>query len=125
MMHNPITEGGIFKREWIKYKKILPLKKYDQLICYTDPSFKSSRKNDYKACRFWGRIGTEYHLIDCWVRQDTVRAMVTWLYDLYERLPENVAVQFYMEANFMQDTLLDDFVLEGNIRGYQLPLLPD
>ena len=125
MMHNPITEGGIFKREWIKWKKILPLKKYDQLICYTDPSFKSTRKNDYKACRFWGRIGTEYHLIDCWVRQDTVHAMVTWVYDLFERLPENVAVKFYMEANFMQDTLLDEFTEEGKIRGYQLPLLPD
>ncbi|MBR1463459.1 MAG: hypothetical protein IJ604_08840 [Prevotella sp.] len=125
MMHNPITEGGIFKRDWIKYKKILPLRKYDQLICYTDPSFKSSRKNDYKACRFWGRIGTEYHLIDCWVRQDTVHAMVRWLYDLFERLPENVAVQFYMEANFMQDTLLDEFTAEGKTRGYQLPLLPD
>ena len=125
MMHNPITEGGIFKREWIKWKKPLALRKYDQLICYTDPSFKSSRKNDYKACRFWGRTGTEYHLIDCWVRQDTVHAMATWLYDLYERLPENVAVKFYMEANFMQDTLLDEFAKEGETRGYQLPLLPD
>ena len=125
MMHNPITEGGIFKRDWIKYKQTLPLQKYDQLICYTDPSFKSSRKNDYKACRFWGRIGTEYHLIDTWVRQDTVHAMVVWLYDLYERLPEKTAVMFYMEANFMQDTLLDEFTAEGNIRGYQLPLLPD
>lgn len=125
MMHNPITEGTIFKNEWIQYKKILPLHKYDELVCYTDPSFKSTKSNDYKASRLWGKVGNELHLIDCYVRQDTVGGMVRWLYNLYERLPENVAVRFFMEANFMQDTILDEFTAEGEIRGYQLPLMPD
>ena len=51
--------------------------------------------------------------------------MVRWLYNLYESLPENVVVTFYMEANFMQDIILDEFATEGNIRGYQLPIMPD
>lgn len=125
MMHNPIIDGTIFKNEWIRYKKILPLHKYDMLVCYTDPSFKSTTANDYKASRLWGKIGHELHLIDCYVRQDTVSGMVRWLYNLYESLPENVAVTFYMEANFMQDTILDEFTEEGRQRGYQLPLMPD
>ena len=125
MMHNPITEGSIFKNEWIQYKKTLPLHKYDELVCYTDPSFKSTKSNDYKASRLWGKIGKELHLIDCYVRQDTVGGMVRWLYNLYERLPENVAVRFFMEANFMQDLILDEFASEGDIRGYQLPLTAD
>lgn len=125
MMHNPITEGTIFKNEWIQYKKTLPLHKYDELVCYTDPSFKSTKSNDYKASRLWGKIGKELHLIDCYVRQDTVGGMVRWLYNLYERLPENVAVRFFMEANFMQDLILDEFASEGDIRGYQLPLTAD
>lgn len=125
MMNNPITEGTIFKHTWIKYKKILPLHKYDQIVCYTDPSFKASKTNDYKASRVWGKTGNELHLIDCYVRQDTVSGMVRWLYNFYESLPENVAVLFYMEANFMQDTILDEFTREGEIRGYQLPLMPD
>lgn len=125
MMHNPIKEGTIFKRDWIKYKKILPLHQYDQLIVYIDPSFKGTTKNDYKAARFWGRKGKEFHLIDCYVRQDSVRGMVRWCYNLWESLPENVAVIWYMEANFMQDTLLDEFEREGDERGHQLPLTPD
>lgn len=125
MMHNPIIDGTIFRIEWIKYKKALPLHKYEQLICYTDPSFKSSKDNDYKASRLWGKIGSELHLIDCYVRQDTVSGMVRWLYNLYESLPENVVVSFFMEANFLQDTILDEFTAEGNIRGYQLPIMPD
>lgn len=125
MMHNPIKDGTIFRHDWIRYKKILPLHKYDQLVCYTDPSFKSTTSNDYKASRLWGKVGTELHLIDCYVRQDTVGGMVRWLYNLYERLPQNVAVSFFMEANFMQDIILDEFTTEGNNRGYQLPLMPD
>ncbi len=124
-MHNPITDGTIFKREWIRFKRMPGLDKYDMLVCYTDPSFKSTTTNDYKACRLWGKIGTELHLIDTYVRQDTVSGMVRWLYNLYESLPENVVVTFYMEANFMQDIILDEFATEGNIRGYQPPIMPD
>ena len=95
------------------------------LVCYTDPSFKSTTSHDYKACRLWGKIVKELHLIDCYVRQDTVSGMVRWLYDLYERTRDTAAVQFFMEANFMQDVILDEFEAEGNLRGYQLPIMPD
>ena len=125
MMHNPITDGTIFRHEWIRFKRLPKLDKYDMLVCYTDPSFKSSTANDYKACRLWGKIGTELHLIDCYVRQDTVSGMVRWLYNLYESLPDNVVVNFYIEANMLQDIILDEFATEGNIRGYQLPIMPD
>lgn len=125
MMHNPIQDGTIFRHDWIRYKPALPLRKYDQLVCYTDPSFKSTTSNDYKASRLWGKIGNELHLIDCYVRQDSVSGMVRWLYNLYESIPEGVIVSFYIEANFLQDIILDEFTTEGKNRGYQLPIMPD
>ena len=125
MMHNPIVDGTIFRADWIRYKPMQSLRKYDMLVCYTDPSFKSTTANDYKASRLWGKVGNELHLIDCYVRQDTVGGMVRWLYDLYERTRDKVAVQFFMEANFMQDVILDEFAVEGKNRGYQLPIMPD
>lgn len=51
--------------------------------------------------------------------------MVRWLYDFHESLPEDVAVSYFMEANFMQDIILDEFAREGDLRGYQLPIMPD
>lgn len=125
MMHNPIVDGTIFRADWIRYKPMPSLRKYDMLVCYTDPSFKSTTANDYKASRLWGKIGKELHLIDCYVRQDTVGGMVRWLYDLYERTRDKAAIRFFMEANFMQDVILDEFAVEGNLRGYQLPIMPD
>lgn len=125
MMHNPVKDGTIFRHDWIRFKKVLPLEKYDRLVCYTAPSFKSTTANDYKASRLWGKIGSELHLIDCYVRQDTVTGMVRWLYDLYERTRDEAAVLFFMEANFMQDIILDEFTEERKRRGYQLPITPD
>ncbi len=125
MMHNPITDGTIFRTEWIRFRKLPRLSRYDMLVCYTDPSFKSTTANDYKACRLWGKLGTELHLIDCFVRQATVGEMVRWLYDLHERTRDTASIQFLMEANFMQDIILDEFATEGKVRGYQLPIMPD
>lgn len=125
MMHNPIRDGSIFRAEWIRYKKLPKLSKYDDLVCYTDPSFKGTKANDFKACRLWGRYKGELHLIDCFVRQATVTEMVRWLYNLYEQTRDEAAIRFYMEANFMQDIILDEFQTEGHQRGYQLPIMGD
>lgn len=133
MMNNPITEGAVFKHDWIRWKKPLKLRDYDMIVAYIDPSFKSSAKNDYKAIKIWGRpkdgikgcSHTELHNLAAFVRQCSVSEMVRWLYDFHERLPEDVVCYYYMEANFMQDIILDEFTTEGELRGYQLPLAPD
>lgn len=124
-MHNPITEGAVFRADWIRFKKLPHLKSYDHLIAYCDPSFKGSTKNDFKAIKMWGSIGSELHCIDAFCRQTSVTEMVRWYYDLHERLPEDVVCEYMMEANFMQDTILDEFEREGRARGYQLPIRGD
>lgn len=124
-MNNPIKEGTVFRKDWIRYKAILPLHQYDRIIAYCDPSFKSSNKNDYKAIKVWGKWGKELHLLYAFVRQCSVSEMVRWFYDLHERIPENVICDYYMEANFLQDIILDEFTNEGELRDYQLPIRGD
>lgn len=126
MMNNPITEGTVFRQDWIRWKKMASLKKYDFLIAYCDPSFKNTSKNDYKAIKLWGKLGTELHQIDAFVRQCSVGEMVRWWYDLHERIRQaDVVCYYYIEANFLQDIILDEFTREGNLRGYQLPIRGD
>ncbi|MCF0257479.1 MAG: hypothetical protein HUK10_14525, partial [Bacteroides heparinolyticus] len=125
MMHNPITDGTIFRADWIQWRKALALDKYDYLICYTDPSFKASN-NDYKATVLLGkRPDGSIDILRSMCRQCSVSEMVRWQYDLYETARESAAIIFMMEANFMQDILLDEYQAEGLRRGYQLPLTPD
>lgn len=126
-MNNPITEGAVFRNDWIKWKEPLPLREYAEIVLYIDPSFKPTTKNDYKAAKLWGKTKLgELHLIDCFCRQTTVVEMIHWLYELYDKLnTANASAKFYMEANFMQDIILDEFRREGETRGYQLPIIPD
>lgn len=132
-MNNPITEGAVFSELWIRYKRMLKLHLYDQIIVYVDPSWKNTGKNDYKAAAMIGRpkkglktaSASERHIIRAFCRQCGLGEMVRWLYDLYESIPENAVITLYMEANFMQDMILDEFEREGEIRGYQLPITPD
>jgi hypothetical protein len=124
-MNNPITEGAVFKNKWVQWKKLPDWRRYEQIVAYCDPSFKGSTRNDYKAIKVWGKIGTELHNLKNFVRQCSTTEMVRWFYDLHESLPEGVVCDYYMEANFMQDIILDEFTTEGLLRGYQLPIRPD
>jgi len=124
-MNNPITEGAVFKNDWIRWKKLPDIRKYEHIVAYCDPSFKGSTKNDYKAIKVWGKIGTELHNIKNFVRQSSTTEMVRWFYDLHESLPDSVICDYYMEANFLQDIILDEFTEEGNRRKYQLPIRGD
>ena len=124
-MNNPIKEGSVFRKDWIRWGRMLPLDKYEMIVAYCDPSFKGSTQNDYKASKVWGKTGTELHHWGAVVRQCSVGEMVRWFYDLHERMPEGVICNYYIEANFLQDILLDEFDAEGRLRGYQLPIQAD
>lgn len=124
-MNNPITEGAVFKNDWIRWKRLPALRHYEHIVAYCDPSFKASTKNDYKAIKVWGKTGTELHNIRNFVRQCTTTEMVRWFYDLHESMPAGALCDYYIEANFLQDILLDEFTTEGNQRGYQLPIRAD
>ena len=125
-MNNPIVEGAVFRADWIRWETRPKWREFSELILYIDPSFKGSTKNDYKAAKLWGKVGTQLWHLRAFVRQCSVAEMVRWCYDLYEwGRTQGVSILFMMEANMIQATLLDDFEVEGKERGYQLPITPD
>ena len=126
-MNNPIVEGAVFRQDWIKWAKRPAWRDFTEIVLYIDPSWKSSTKNDYKAAKLWAKDkATRLWHLRAFVRQATIAEMVRWCYDLYEWAQQTgIAVKFYMEANFMQDNILQDFASEGVLRGFQLPIIPD
>lgn len=105
--HNHIEDGLIFKNEWLHYEKSLPIDEYNNIVVYCDPSFKDAKTNDFKAIMAVGRKGAKFHILKAFVRQCSTAAMVNGFYsmwDLYGRW-----AKYYMEANFLQDLLLEEF----------------
>lgn len=126
MMNNPMTEGSIFSMKNIHYGKMLPLKEYRQLICYTDPSFKNSQNADYKATVLAGKTTTgQFHILKVFADQTSVSNMIAWHYDIMDYVAGKVPVMYYMESNFMQDLMLDEFTKVGNAIGHHVPIRGD
>ncbi len=125
-MNNPIVEGAVFKRKHIIFGKMLKLKEYKSLICYTDPSFKNWSHNDYKATVLLGKTKEGvYHVLKVFADQTAVSNMVQWHYAINDYIDGQVPVLYYMEANFVQDLLLDEFRKEGKRLGFQIPVRGD
>ena len=126
MMHNPIIEGTVFRQEWIRWAKRPAWWEFDELVLYIDPSWKSKKTNDTKAAKLWGKCRSQLWHLRAFVRKASVAELVRWCYDLYEwSLEIGLPIRFMMETSFMQDIILDDFTVEGNLRGFQLPITGD
>lgn len=121
--NNPITEGTVFKS--MAYKAMRPLKEYRFLVCYTDPSFKSTSKNDFKGTVLVGKWKDEFHLIKGYCKQTTTAVMIGWLYEIDELVNDEVPIYFFMEANFIQDTILPEIYREAEKRGKVIPIKGD
>ncbi|MBR3572835.1 MAG: phage terminase large subunit [Bacteroidales bacterium] len=125
-MNNPMTEGAVFKAKDIRYGKMLPLKEYRTLVCYTDPSFKNSATADYKATALVGKTPDgHFHVLKVFAEQTSVSEMIAWHYDIMDYVGGKVPVLYYMESNFMQDLMLDEFAKVGNAIGHHVPIRGD
>lgn len=124
-MNNPITEGTVFEERYIRFGRMLRLRDYRNIVCYTDPSFKASTKNDFKATLLVGITPKgQFHVLKAYADQTKVSTMVEWHYAIHDYVGENSA-RYTMEANFMQDLLLDEFRKYGEKVGYQIPIVGD
>jgi predicted phage terminase large subunit-like protein len=125
-MNNPINEGTVFLQKQIHFGKILDLKFYRSLVCYTDPSFKDSSSADYKATMLVGKTKEgAFHVIKAYADQGTVAQMVRWHYEIDRYIDGRVPVLYFMESNFLQDLLLDEFKKTGTLLGHHIPVRGD
>jgi phage terminase large subunit-like protein len=123
--NNTITDGSVFKLKDIRFKQADPLSSYRYIVCYTDPSFKSGSKNDYKATVLIGKTASgEYHVLKAFVEQTTVKDMVNWHYQIQSTF-QNAPIHYYMETRFLQEILIEEFVKVGNETGTHIPIKGD
>jgi len=118
--NNPVSEGTVFKE--ISYKKMLPIKEYQILVCYTDPSYKAT--NDFKATVLVGKWHQEYHIIKCFLAQTTTADLINWHYQVMD-LVAGAACYYYMEEVFMQDVIVREVSESGSKYGRTIPIRGD
>jgi hypothetical protein len=120
--NNPITEGSVFKT--MAYKSAKPINNYSLLVCYTDPSFKDSKKNDYKATVLVGKWQDEYHIIKCYLEQTSTAKMIEWHYTIMNIVGQSNCY-YYIEQVFLQDILIKEFYDTARVSGKVIPINGD
>lgn len=120
--NNPITEGTVFKG--INYATMRSLNEYSFLVCYTDPSYKSGPKNDYKATVLVGMYKDEFHVIKAFCQQTTTADMIDWHYQIMDFVGPHVCY-YYIEQVLLQDIFFDEFTKQGIARQRRVPIMGD
>jgi predicted phage terminase large subunit-like protein len=104
------------------YKPALPMNEYTILVCYTDPSYKTTA--DYKATVLVGKWRSEYHVIKCYLDRATTAEMINWHYEIMN-LVGGRSCYYYMEQVFMQDVLVKEVSDAGKRNGRTIPIIGD
>jgi len=123
--HEHIVDGKIFKPNHLPWIEPKNLTAYDKLITYNDPSYKGTKTSDYKAIVLIGKAGRYYDVIDVFCRQCTTSEMVRGHYNIADQIPDKLACRHYMEANFIQDLMLEEYWREGESRGKTMRIRGD
>jgi len=124
-MHVHIEDGTVFRLDDMQWKKMLPYREYDALCFYGDLSYKDSAC--FKGLFLVGKKDRDLHIIHSFLRQTSRAKCAKWLYNLYEDrgLREVPRIRYYIEGLFSMDLFVNDFDLEGDTRGYYIPVVAD
>lgn len=121
--NNPITQGKVFPK--IHFKKLRPIREYPFLVAYTDPSYKSGKKNDYKATALVGKWKDEYHVLRMFAAQTTTANMLDWQYEIMEWVGGKSPIFFLIEWPSIDDTLKQEIDKANKRHKVTLPLRAD
>jgi predicted phage terminase large subunit-like protein len=93
---SPVTrEGGIVKREWIKFYKDAQLPNYyEEIIQSWDTASKTRDTNDYSVCTTWKCNGENFYLMDVYRARLTYPELKKAAVELYRRFhPGTVIIE--------------------------------
>lgn len=126
--NNPISVGTVFKD--ISWGKVPPLKSFKYLCAYCDPSYKDSKKGDFKALVLVGETGGTFYIIKAFVDQTTIARLLDAWYDMDAHVNGVSSLYNYIEAGSLQDTFYQELFLPklidaGKSKGKHLSIGPD
>lgn len=123
-MNTHVEDGAVFRHEDILFGAMLPLAEYDAIVVYGDLSYKDA--GDYKAMILCGKTGREFHVIHTFLDRVSRTRVARWLYELYEKKHlDKYSIRYLIEGLFAMDEFVTDFDLEGDVRGYYIPVVAD
>ena len=124
--NNPISEGKVFKKDWMQFKKLPSLNNYRNLVAYLDPGFKKTKHSDTKALILVGLLNGEFHIRKTFCGQASINEMIEWCYVMDEFVKSrNSSYRLKMEEVFLQSLLYKDFADIAKAKNKPVPVSGD
>jgi len=125
-MHGDNFAGEVFEK--LYWEELPPITEFDKILIYTDPSYKSGPKNDYKATVAVGRRQGAYWIIDGRAHQCTTAHMILNVQDTYSAIRDRGwqgPIQIYFENAGMPDDFVQAIQLHAEQTGWTCPYTLD
>lgn len=124
--NNPISEGKVFKKAFMQFKALPPMRGYKYLVAYLDPGFKKSETSDSKSLILVAMHKGEFHIRKVFCGKATIEEMIEWGYAIDEYVKRNNGTyKFKMEEVFLQSLLYKDFAVAATKKQQPLPVSGD
>lgn len=104
--NNPITEGTVFKS--LTWGRVPPLSRFRFLVAYGDPSYKDSKKSDFKSVPLLGVHNNTLYIIKARIAQTGINEMIDWYYFYRDEVGSKATLYNYIEAGSLQDTFFKE-----------------
>lgn len=99
LQQRPVPLGGaIFKEENFRYWTTLPTR-FDQMVVSVDCTFKGADTSDWVVLQVWGRLGSDYYLLDQVRKRMGFAATCDAIRDLRKDWPKATGVLIEDKAN--------------------------
>lgn len=125
-LHGDNYDGEIFKK--LFWEQLPPIDEFENILLYTDPSYKSGSKNDYKASVTIGKRKGAFWVIDGIAMQCTTSQMILNVSDLFHNLREmgwGKPIACYFENAGMPDDFIEAVQKHAELSGWTCPYKMD
>ena len=101
--NQPHVEGKVFLDDYIQWSHLPRLKSMVTITGRWDLAYGGSATSDYNAVRIWGLHDGKKYLVDCFVKQSTIKVALRWIAAFQQSLPDGVSVQIGFESQFWNE----------------------
>ena len=116
--HEVKLEGSIFSEDQIQWAELPAWLDFKMIIVHWDIAYTDNETSDYNAIKAWGLYENNFYLIDCYVKQSTMKKAVRWLAHFTKNLPKGVNIIRQYESQFWNGEVqrsIDEVEDEENI----------
>ena len=108
------AEGEIFKREWWKFYRAVPI--FEKIVHSWDTAFKKGLENDFSVCTVWGVAQNGYYLLYRWKKRVEFPELKRTVVSLFHQIPGH---EILIEDKASGQSLVQELQRET-----KLPIIP-